>query len=95
MLDPPAARLDLARAGLVVDALLPLLDELEMLDRIGDVDRRARDAGFLQRGIELLARRADDRPPGDVFLVARLLADEHDRGVERPFAEHCLRRMLV
>src|SRR5690242_2408213 len=34
--DPPAAGLDLTRAGLGVDSLLALLEELEMLHRIGD-----------------------------------------------------------
>ena len=74
---------------------LPRCDELEVLDRVGDVDARAVDPGLLQRRVEQLAGRADERPSGEVFLVARLLADEHDRRVERPFAEHGLGRMLV
>ena len=39
--------------------------------------------------------RTDERPAGQVLLVAGLLADEHDRRVERAFAEHRLRRVLV
>ena len=45
--------------------------------------------------VEHLAGRADERAAGEILLVARLLADEHDRGVERAFAEHGLRRALV
>ena len=37
----------------------------------------------------------DERPSGEILLVARLLADEHDRRVERAFAEHRLGRILV
>src|SRR5439155_3820037 len=53
------------------------------------------DPGFLQRSVEDAARRADERPPGEILLVARLLADEQDLRVERPLAEHRLRRVLV
>ena len=39
LLEPPAAGGDLAAVGLVVDAALAAADELEMLDRVGDVGR--------------------------------------------------------
>ena len=90
MVDPPPARFDLAGLRLVVDAPFAALDELEMLDRIGDVDRRAVDPGLLERDVEQLPGRADERPSGEVLLVTRLLADEHDRGIQRTFAEHGL-----
>jgi hypothetical protein len=52
MLDPPAAGLDLARVGLVVDSAFAALDELEMLNGIGDVYSRAVDPRLLQRSVE-------------------------------------------
>src|SRR5437868_6779038 len=93
--NPPAARLDLARVGLVMDPSLAALDKFAMLDGIGDVNRRAVDARLLERRIEQRAGGTDERPPGKVLLVAGLLADEHDRGVERPLAEHRLGGMPV
>ncbi len=69
--------------------------ELEMLHRVGDVDARAVDPGLRDGAVEHLAGGADERPSREILLVARLLADEHQRGVDRSFAEHCLRRMLV
>src|SRR5437868_5890891 len=93
--NPPAARLDLARVGLVMDPSLAALDKFEMLDGIGDVNRGAVDPRFLERRIEQRAGGTDERPPGKVLLVAGLLADEHDRGVEWALAEHRLGGMLV
>src|SRR4051812_42813539 len=95
MLDPPAARLDLARAGLAVDALLAARLEFEVLHGVGHVDRGTVDPRLFERRIKQPTRGPDERAPGDVLLVAGLLADEHDRSVERTFAEHRLRRMLV
>ncbi len=66
-----------------------------MLDGIGDVDRRAVDLRRLQRPVEQLSGGPDERPPGEILLVARLLADEDDRGIQRAFAEHRLGRMFV
>ena len=95
LLDPPAAGLDLAGVGLGVDAALAALLELEMLDRVGDVGRAAVDPGLAERAVEQLAGRADERAAGEILLVARLLADEQDPGVERAFAEHGLGRAFV
>ncbi len=66
----------------------------EVLDDIGDVDEPPLDAGILQRPIEQLPRRADKRMSGQVFFVARLLADEHHLRARGPFAKDRLRRMF-
>ena len=76
--------------GLVVDSALAAADELEMLDRVGDVGALPVDAGLGQRAVEELAGGADERAAGQILLVAGLLADEQDAGVERAFAEHRL-----
>ena len=78
-----------------MDAALAAQPEREMLDCIGDVDGVAIDARFLERLVEQRSSRANEGSPGKIFLVARLLADEHDRGVERTFAEHRLGREPV
>jgi len=48
-----------------------------------------------QRGVEQLPRWADKRPSSQILLVSRLFTDEDDLRVERPFAEHRLRRALM
>ena len=53
------------------------------------------DAGLREGAVEQLAGRADERAAGEILLVARLLADEHDARVERAFAEHGLGGVLV
>src|SRR5205823_1744749 len=52
---------------------------------------RAVDAGLFEGAIEERARRADERPAAEVFLIARLLADEHHGRRLLPFAENRLR----
>ena len=61
-----------------------------MFYRVGDVDLLAVDAHFLQRAVEHLPCRSDERFAGEVFLVAGLLADQHQLGVLRAFAEYGL-----
>ena len=55
----------------------------------------ALDAGIVECAVEHLAGRPDEGFARDVFLVARLLADEHEPRVLRPFAEDDLRRVFV
>src|SRR5205085_7657579 len=93
--DPPAARLDLARVGLAMNAFLAARLELEMLYGIGDIDGRPVDPGLFERGIEQLAGGADERAPRKILLIAGLPAYEHDRRVKRSLPKHCLRRMSV
>src|SRR5690242_3626799 len=66
---------------------------LEMLDRVGDVDSAAIDAGLHHRLIEHASRRTDKGASCFVLLVSRLLADDHDHAVGAAFAENGLRRM--
>src|SRR5438045_3579111 len=62
-----------------------------MLHDVGDVHDSAIDPRLLERAIEQLAGGADERMTGEILLVARLLADQHDARAFRPFAEHGLR----
>ena len=48
-----------------------------------------------ERSVEHLAGRPDEGAAGKVLLIARLLADQHQRRIGRAFAEHGLGRILV
>ena len=78
-----------------MQAAFAALLELEMLDRIGDEHLAAVDAGIDDRAVEHAACRTDERMALSVLLVARLLADQHDLGVPRPFSRHNLRRVAI
>jgi len=68
---------------------------LEAFHRIGDVGLAARNPGLLQCAVEQTTGGADERLAGDVLLVARLLADQHHRGMPRTFARHRMGGDLV
>ena len=61
-----------------------------MLYRVGDIDLFAVDAGFRKRAVEHVAGRAHERFAREVFLVAGLLADQHQPGLGGAFAKHGL-----
>jgi len=66
-----------------------------MLDRVGDVNLIAIDSRLRQRAIEDFSSRPDKRFSGDIFIIPRLLADQHDRRAFWSFAENGLRRAFV
>src|ERR671922_53641 len=88
---PRATRGDLGPVRLLVDAPLPARLPLEVLDDVRDVRERAVDAGLLERPVEQLPGRADERFAGLVLLIAGLLADEHRLRFRQSFAEDGLR----
>src|SRR6185369_10029109 len=79
----------------LVDATLAAQLELEVLDRVGDVDLAARDAELLERAGEKLPGRTDEGTALQILLVARLLAHEHQPGAAAAFAADRLRRVLA
>ena len=95
LLDPGPARRDLAGTGLFVDSPAAARLELEVFDRVRDVGLTAVDAGLAQHLVKQLARGPDERAAGEVFLVARLLADEDHAGVRGPLAEDDLGGVFV
>jgi len=78
-----------------VDAPSAAQLELEMLDGIGDVDLAPIDAQLREGPLEELPGRADERAAAQIFLVAGLLADEHEAGPRGAFAGHRLRRLFA
>ena len=78
-----------------MDAPLSARLPLEVLDRIGEVDGIARDAGISERLVEECACRADERLALTIFLITRLLADEQHLRPLRTSTEDHLRRVFV
>ena len=76
-----------------MDAALAARLELEVLHRVGDVCLLSRDAGLIEGDVEDPAGRPDEGFSGNILLVARLLADEHDFRRLRPLAKYCLGRV--
>ena len=77
-LEPRAARGDLRRAGRLVDAPLAALGELEVLHGVRDVHVLAVQSDLDQRAVEHLAGRTDEGRALAIFLIAGLLAHQHD-----------------
>lgn len=92
---PRLARFDLPRRRLRVNALLAARLKLEMFDGVGDVRFAAIDADLVEKLVEQFSRRTDEWFASEIFLIPRLLADEHDLRMHRAFPEDGLRRMLV
>src|SRR5436305_4679452 len=90
---PRVARVDLEALRRGVHAPLAALLELEVLDRVGDVDVGAVDPNGLEAAVELAPGGPDERPPLPVLAIARLLADHHDAGLLQALAEDGLRRV--
>src|ERR1051325_2176832 len=89
-----AVRVDLALVRTLVDPPLAARLPFEVLDDVGDVDGFAIDARFFERAIEQFAGRTDERMALQVFVVARLLADEHQFRALRSFSKYGLPRVL-
>jgi hypothetical protein len=58
-----------------------------VLHHVRDVRLRTVDPGLGERPLKELSRRADERPTGEILVVARLLADEHQERVRLALAE--------
>jgi hypothetical protein len=65
-----------------------------VLDGVSHVDLVAGKAKVLEGAVEELTRWADEDVTELVLVVSRLLTDEHQRRIGRPFAEDGLRRVL-
>src|SRR5581483_2328278 len=94
-LEPGPAGDALRPARLLVDPALPARLPLEVLDGVRDVGLRPVDARLLERPVEQLAGRPDERLAREILLVSRLLADEQHLGVSGALAEDGLRRVPV
>ena len=71
------------------------LHEFEVFDCIGHVDLFRRDSQLIQSAAKDLARGTYERSSFEVFLVARLFANEHECGVVRAVSCDDLSGMTV
>ena len=94
-LEPDLAALDFVGVGTLVQAALAAHLVLEMLHRVGDENLRAGDLRFRQGAVEDLAGGPDERLAGKVFLVAGLLAHQHQVRMAAPFAGDRLGCILI
>ena len=85
-LEPDLAALDFVGVGTLVQTALAAHLVLEMLHRVGDENLRAGDLRFRQGAVEDLPGGRDERLAGKVFLVAGLLAHQHQVRMAAPFA---------
>jgi hypothetical protein len=74
---------------------LPALLEFEMLHGVGDEDLAAVEPRLLDGTVEHAPGRADKRLAFEVFLVARLLADQHQPGARGALAGHHLGGIFI
>jgi hypothetical protein len=86
-IEPGPAGADLLGVRLLVDPPLSPRPPLEVLDDVRDVNLVAVDPCSLERTVQQLSRRADERPPLDVLAVAWLLADQHQLSFLAPLTE--------
>ena len=75
-IQPGSAGGNLQRVRLLVDAAFAARLPLEMLDRISDENLFAVDAHLVESFIEHPAGRSDEGMPGEIFFIARLLAQK-------------------
>ena len=90
VLEPGKAGANLSESWGFMEAALrtSILRPLEVLDGIREVEVLAIDARCVERAIEHLPRRANERMTLSLFDVARLLADHHHARSARTFAEY-------
>lgn len=94
-LEPGPASGKVTRAWFLVDAPFAARFPFEVLDRVGDVNRVAIDPRFLERAVENIPGRPDERFPGQIFSIAGLFAEQHESRAFAAFAEHGLGRIFV
>ena len=78
-----------------MDSALAALLELEVLDRVGDVELLALATRFGPRLVKHLAGRTDEWRALPIFLIPRLFSDEHDPRGGRASAEDGLRGVAI
>jgi hypothetical protein len=78
-----------------MNAPFPARLPFEMFDRVCDINLPTVDPRIFQRSVHDLAGRPHERLAGDVFVIARLLAYQHDRRMFRPFTKNSLGRPFV
>ena len=85
-IEPNFAAFDFVVVGPFMQPALAAHFMLEVFHGVGDEGFGSFDAGVLQRLIKDAAGGPDERFAGEVFFVARLFADQHERRMARSLA---------
>jgi hypothetical protein len=73
----------------------PRARPFELLDRICEVDRASIDSSFFESANQDFPGWTDEGFAGSVFLIPRLLAEEHEGGAFATFTENSLSRVFI
>src|SRR5438309_1719158 len=94
-LEPRLTRRHFARVRFLMNTPFAARLPFEMLHRVGDINLFAIDSRFLERAVHDFSGRTNERFPGNIFVIPRLLANEHDRRFLWTFAKYRLGGVLV
>src|SRR2546421_8125772 len=94
-IEPDFATLNLIVVWAFVQAALAAHLVLEVLYRIRHEHFVARNTRFRERLVEHAPRGSDERLPGKIFLVAGLLANQHEMRMALTFPRHSLRGVPI
>src|ERR1051325_7358886 len=92
---PWTTRCDFTRIRLLMNSAFPSRLPFEMFYGVGDINLRPIDSSFLERTVHDFASRTNKRLARDIFVVARLFADQHHRRTFGTVTEYGLGRSLV
>ena len=92
---PRSAGGDLARIWFLMNPSFAAGLPLKMFHRVRHINLGSINSSFLKRLVHDFPGGSNERSPGDVFIISRLFANQHDRGVLWAFAKHSLRCTLV
>lgn len=93
-IEPGPAGGNFAGAGFLVDAALAARLPFEMFRHIGHIDFFAVNAGFDQGSVQKSPGRPDKGFAAQIFVVPRLLTNQHDLRARAAFAENSLSRIF-
>lgn len=82
--------MNLRHQGLLVNSSLSPLFKAKMLHSVSHIHLLPVNAGVLESAIQKFSRRADERLPRAVLLIAGLFAHQHQSGVGAPLTKHSL-----
>src|SRR5260370_38398320 len=95
LFQPRTARCDFARVRLLMNPAFSAGLPFEVLHSVRDVNLRPIDSSVRERAIHNFASRTYEWFARDIFVIARLLANQHHRYALGTFAKNRLGRSLV
>src|SRR5215470_10274050 len=94
-LQPWTTRCNLTRVRLLMNSTFTARLPLKVFHRVGNVNLRTIDSSFLERAIHDLPGRTNERFASNIFVIARLFANQHHWRALRSFTEDGLGCLLV